>query len=60
MNLSGAGNVEYLGNPEVKQSVSGIGRVKRREPGAAPAGTGFRVAAVSARGSRRPAGRFPA
>jgi hypothetical protein len=60
VSLSGAGNVEYLGNPEVRQSVSGIGRVKRRETGAAPIGTGFRVAAVSARGSRRPAGPFPA
>ena len=60
VNLSGAGNVEYLGNPEVKQSVSGIGRVKRRETGTAPIGTALRLAAVSARGSRRPAGRSPA
>jgi len=28
--LSGAGNVEYLGNPAVTQEISGIGRVKRR------------------------------
>jgi len=60
VSLSGAGNVEYLGNPEVRQSVSGIGRVKRRETTAAPIGTGHRIAGISARGSRRPAGRFPA
>lgn len=29
--ISGAGGVEYLGNPRVTQHVSGIGRVKRRE-----------------------------
>ncbi|MCC6869479.1 MAG: DUF2807 domain-containing protein [Burkholderiales bacterium] len=35
--ISGAGEVEYLGDPEVTERVSGIGRVKRGEPGAAPA-----------------------
>lgn len=30
--ISGAGVVEYVGNPEVTEHVSGIGRVKRREP----------------------------
>ena len=29
--ISGAGLVEYLGNPEVREQVSGVGRVKRRE-----------------------------
>ena len=29
--LSGAGSVEYLGNPKVTQQVSGAGRVKRRD-----------------------------
>jgi hypothetical protein len=31
VDLSGAGLVEYLGNPEVTRSVSGLGRIKRRE-----------------------------
>jgi hypothetical protein len=31
--ISGAGTIEYYGNPEVKESVSGMGRVKRREAG---------------------------
>ena len=29
--ISGAGSIEYLGNPEVSQHVSGIGRVRRRD-----------------------------
>ena len=29
--ISGAGTVDYLGNPEVTKKVSGAGRVKRRE-----------------------------
>jgi hypothetical protein len=29
--ISGAGMVEYLGDPVVTQSISGAGRVKRRE-----------------------------
>ena len=29
--ISGAGTIEYYGNPEVKEHVSGVGRVKRRE-----------------------------
>ena len=29
--LSGAGAVEYIGNPKVTQQVSGVGRVKRRD-----------------------------
>ena len=32
VDISGAGAVEYLGDPKVKQSISGIGRVRRREP----------------------------
>lgn len=30
--ISGAGSIEYLGNPEVSEHVSGIGRVRRRAP----------------------------
>ena len=53
--ISGAGVIEYVGDPNVTEHVSGIGRVKRRE--SAPA-TGMRVAldrATSARlrGARR-------
>ena len=40
--ISGAGVVEYLGDPEVSEHVSGIGRVKRRESNST---TGLRVAA---------------
>ena len=29
--ISGAGSVEYLGDPKVTQDISGVGRVKRRE-----------------------------
>ena len=29
--LSGAGAVEYIGNPKVTQQISGAGRVKRRD-----------------------------
>jgi hypothetical protein len=29
--ISGAGSVEYYGTPEVKEHVSGVGRVKRRD-----------------------------
>lgn len=43
--ISGAGNVDYFGDPEVKEAVSGIGRVRHREPSAAARG----AAAVSAR-----------
>jgi hypothetical protein len=32
--ISGAGNIEYLGNPRVIEDVSGIGRVKRRDSSA--------------------------
>ena len=32
--ISGAGNVDYYGNPEVKEAVSGIGRVRHREANA--------------------------
>ncbi|HEX6137879.1 MAG TPA: head GIN domain-containing protein [Casimicrobiaceae bacterium] len=39
--ISGAGVIEYIGDPKVTEHVSGIGRVKRRE--AAPA-SGMRVA----------------
>jgi hypothetical protein len=34
VSLSGASNVEYLGTPQLTQHVSGVGRVKRREPSA--------------------------
>ena len=30
--ISGAGVIEYVGNPTVTEHVSGIGRVRRREP----------------------------
>jgi len=39
--ISGAGVIEYVGDPQVTEHVSGIGRVKRRESGVAP---GMRVA----------------
>jgi hypothetical protein len=29
--ISGAGTIEYVGNPKVRENVSGVGRVKRRE-----------------------------
>lgn len=34
--ISGAGVVEYLGDPVVRESVSGVGRVKRREAAMSP------------------------
>lgn len=34
--ISGAGVIEYVGNPTVTEHVSGIGRVRRREPEKAP------------------------
>jgi hypothetical protein len=34
--ISGAGVIEYAGNPTVTEHVSGIGRVKRREPQTTP------------------------
>jgi hypothetical protein len=39
--ISGAGLIEYVGNPEVIEQVSGIGRVRRRDSSATP---GMRVA----------------
>lgn len=39
--ISGAGVIEYVGDPQVTEHVSGIGRVKRRESSVAP---GVRVA----------------
>ena len=39
--ISGAGLIEYAGNPQVTERVSGIGRVKRIEPTAMP---GLRIA----------------
>jgi Putative auto-transporter adhesin, head GIN domain len=30
--ISGAGLVEYLGNPKVEKDISGVGKVRRREP----------------------------
>jgi hypothetical protein len=32
VDISGAGAVEYLGDPKVQQSISGIGKVRRRKP----------------------------
>ena len=34
--ISGAGVIEYVGDPTVTERVSGIGRVRRREPGKRP------------------------
>ena len=39
--ISGAGLIEYVGDPEVVENVSGIGRVRRRDTSTAP---GMRVA----------------
>ena len=39
--ISGAGLIEYAGNPQVTEHVSGIGRVKRIESTAVP---GMRIA----------------
>jgi hypothetical protein len=36
--ISGAGNVEYVGNPVVKERVSGMGRVKRLDAATPPRG----------------------
>lgn len=33
--ISGAGSIDYYGNPEVKQSISGVGRIRRRDAEAA-------------------------
>jgi hypothetical protein len=54
--ISGAGLIEYAGNPEVTEQVSGIGRVKRLESTAVP---GMRIAqaalsATAAAPLRRP------
>jgi hypothetical protein len=43
--ISGAGIIEYAGNPAVTQHVSGIGRVRRREPAH---GSGLTTAAAPA------------
>jgi hypothetical protein len=40
-NISGAGLIEYVGDPEVIENVNGIGRVRRRETSTSP---GMRVA----------------
>jgi hypothetical protein len=42
-NISGAGLIEYVGEPQVVESVSGIGRVRRRDQSSVP---GMRVAAL--------------
>ena len=42
--ISGAGSIEYYGNPEVKEHVSGVGRVKRRERAAGEAQPRWHVA----------------
>ncbi|MBS0327733.1 MAG: DUF2807 domain-containing protein [Proteobacteria bacterium] len=46
--ISGAGNIDYYGDPAVKESVSGIGRVRRREPDAT-AGASAPVSALAVR-----------
>ena len=45
LHFSGAGSVEYLGDPEGKKRVSGIGSIKRRGKSAAAARARFRPAA---------------
>ncbi len=30
--ISGAGLVEYMGNPKLDKDISGVGKVRRREP----------------------------
>jgi hypothetical protein len=55
--ISGAGNIEYIGDPRVTEQISGIGRIRRRETGT----TGLRAAvdvpaAPEMRGSMRRAG----
>jgi hypothetical protein len=52
--ISGAGLIEYSGDPEVTEEISGIGRVKRRESSARP---DMRVAIDQCNG---PAGAAPA
>jgi len=42
--ISGAGSVEYIGNPQVTESVSGVGRVRKRDA----AGTEERTVRVAA------------
>ena len=44
--ISGAGLIEYAGNPQVTEHVSGIGRVKRLESTAMP---GMRIARLNAK-----------
>ena len=36
VSISGAGTVDYLGDPKVTQEISGMGRVKRREAAREP------------------------
>jgi hypothetical protein len=48
--ISGAGMIEYAGNPTVTEHVSGIGRVRRREPEKAP---GLTAAATPINASMR-------
>ena len=47
INLSGAGLVEYVGDPQVKQSVSGVGKVRRRDAATDAPRRTFHVAAHS-------------
>jgi hypothetical protein len=49
--ISGAGSIEYYGNPEVKERVSGVGRVRRREARIAEP-PHWHVASWHARGTR--------
>jgi hypothetical protein len=32
VDISGAGLVEYVGNPKLRQQITGVGKVRRREP----------------------------
>jgi len=42
--ISGAGTIEYYGNPDVKEHISGVGRVKRREAAGGAANPRWHVA----------------
>ena len=39
--ISGAGTIEYLGDPQVRERVSGVGRIRRRDAAAPAAGAHF-------------------
>ena len=52
--ISGAGLIEYVGDPEVTEEVSGMGRVRRRGPAATPGCASRLVREFSALGTPFP------